>query len=266
MSFVQTPLNKSVCDYVNKVYKKVVKNNPHEREFQLAVKGLLNAIQPLFKEDTVYEQHNILERIVEPDRVITFKVPWVDDRGKIHVNRGYRVQFNQAIGPYKGGIRFHPSVNLSIMKSLAFQQMIKNALTGQAIGGAKGGADFDPKGKSEMEIMRFCQSYMTELAKYIGPDIDVPAGDIGVGAREIGYMFGKYKQMTGKYEQGVITGKGIEYGGSLGRTEATGYGAIYFVEEMLREKNLSLAGKSIIVSGSGNVAVHTMEKAVEKGA
>lgn len=266
MSFVQTPLNKSVCDYVNKVYKKVVKNNPHEREFQLAVKGLLNAIQPLFKEDTVYEQHNILERIVEPDRVITFKVPWVDDRGKIHVNRGYRVQFNQAIGPYKGGIRFHPSVNLSIMKSLAFQQTFKNALTGQAIGGAKGGADFDPKGKSSMEIMRFCQSYMTELSKYIGPDIDVPAGDIGVGAREIGYMFGKYKQLTGKYEPGVITGKGIEYGGSLGRTEATGYGAIYFVEEMLREKGLALEGKSIVVSGSGNVAIHTMEKAVDSGA
>ncbi|HLS20849.1 MAG TPA: NADP-specific glutamate dehydrogenase [Bacillota bacterium] len=266
MSFIRTKLNENTCDYVNKVFEKVQERNPYEKEFQLAVKSLFDAITPLFKNNSIYEQHNILERIVEPDRIISFKVPWVDDKGKIHVNRGYRVQFNQAIGPYKGGIRFHPSVNLSIMKSLAFQQTIKNALTGQAIGGAKGGADFDPKGKSPMEIMRFCQSYMTELAKYIGPDIDVPAGDIGVGAREIGYMFGKYKRMTGKYEPGVITGKGIEYGGSLGRTEATGYGAIYFVEEMLREKGLILAGKSIVVSGSGNVAIHTMEKAVEKGA
>ena len=266
MSFIKTRLNENTCDYVNKVFAKVKERNQDQREFQLAVKSLFDAITPLFKNNSCYEKHSILERIVEPDRIISFKVPWVDDQGKIHVNRGYRVQFNQAIGPYKGGIRFHPSVNLSIMKSLAFQQTIKNAITGQAIGGAKGGADFDPKGKSTMEIMRFCQSYMTELAKYIGPDVDVPAGDIGVGAREIGYMFGMYKRLTGTYEPGVITGKGIEYGGSLGRTEATGYGAIYFVEEMLREKNLSLAGKSIIVSGSGNVAVHTMEKAVEKGA
>lgn len=256
----------NVDKYMNEIYQTVKKRNPSQHEFHHAVKALLEAVTPLFEQNELYLEHNILERFIEPDRIITFKVPWVDDTGKIHVNRGYRVQYSQAIGPYKGGIRFHPSVNLSIMKSLAFQQTIKNALTGQAIGGAKGGADFDPKGKSAMEIMRFCQSYMNELAKYIGPNIDVPAGDIGVGAREIGYMFGKYKQLKGTYEPGVITGKGIEYGGSLGRTEATGYGAIYFVEEMLKSKGLTFEGQSIVVSGSGNVAVHTMEKAIEKGA
>lgn len=266
MNFVKTTTKTNVCDYMNKVYEKVIKNNPHEKEFQQSVKSLFEAIIPLFTKNSLYEQHNILERIVEPDRIITFKVPWVDDKGNIQVNRGYRVQFNQALGPYKGGIRFHPTVNISIMKSLAFQQTFKNALTGQAIGGAKGGSDFDPKGKSSMEIMRFCQSYMTELIKYIGPNVDVPAGDIGVGAKEIGYMYGTYKRLTGKHEPGVITGKGVEYGGSLGRTEATGYGAIYFVEEMLREKDLSLEGQTIVVSGSGNVAVHTMEKAAEQGA
>src|SRR5690625_3526972 len=266
MSFIRTKLNENTCDYVNKVFEKVQERNPYEKEFQLAVKSLFDAITPLFKNNSIYEQHNILERIVEPDRIISFKVPWVDDQGNVQVNRGFRIQFNSAIGPYKGGIRFHPSVNASIMKFLGLQQTIKNALTGQAIGGGKGGADFDPKGKSDIEIMRFCQSFMTELAEYIGPNLDVPAGDIGVGAREIGYMFGQYRRMNKTYDAGVITGKGILYGGSLGRTEATGYGAIYFVEQMLKENGLDLEGQTIVVSGSGNVAIHAMEKAIQKGA
>jgi len=263
---VTSNTNKKVCDYVNKVLSSVKEHHPHDREFHQAISLLFDALVPVLEQHPEYMEHNILERFVEPDRIITFKVPWTDDKGCVHVNRGYRVQFNNAIGPYKGGIRFHPSVNLSMMKSLAFQQTIKNALSGQAIGGAKGGADFDPKGKSDMEIMRFCQSFMTELAKYIGPDLDVPAGDIGVGAREIGYMFGQYKRLRGHYEADVLTGKGIEYGGSLGRKEATGYGAIYFIEEMLKHNNLSLEGKTIIASGSGNVSIHAMQKAVEKGA
>ena len=263
---IQPALKRKVCDYMNKVYMTMKQRNPHEHEFHQAVKILFDALVPVFEKTPVYLKHNILERIIEPERVITFQVPWVDDDGNVQVNRGYRVQFNNAVGPYKGGIRFDPSVNLSIMKSLAFQQTIKNSLSGQAIGGAKGGADFDPKGKSEMEIMRFCQSFMTELAEYIGPNLDVPAGDIGVGAREIGYMFGQYRRMNKTYDAGVITGKGIQYGGSLGRTEATGYGAIYFVEQMLKENGLDLEGQTIVVSGSGNVAIHAMEKAIQKGA
>src|SRR5690625_2517474 len=255
-----------IREYVDKVFKKVKHKDPHETEFHQAVKILFDSLIPVLVKNPTYIEKGILEQIVEPERLITFRVPWVDDEGKVQVNRGYRVQFNSAIGPYKGGLRFHPTVNASIIKFLGFQQTIKNALTGQPIGGGKGGADFDPKGKSDLEIMRFCQSYMTELAKYIGPDLDVPAGDIGVGAREIGYMFGQYKRLRGHYEADVLTGKGIEYGGSLGRKEATGYGAIYFIEEMLKHNNLSLEGKTIIASGSGNVSIHAMQKAVEKGA
>ena len=204
--------------------------------------------------------------MIEPERLITFRVPWVDDKGNVQVNRGFRVQFNSAIGPYKGGLRFHPSVNASIIKFLGFEQIFKNSLTGQPIGGGKGGSDFDPKGKSDLEIMRFCQSFMTELSRHIGPDIDVPAGDIGVGAREIGYMFGQYKKLKGAYEAGVLTGKGIGYGGSLGRKEATGYGLVYFVEEMLKGQGLSFQGSTVVVSGSGNVSIYAMEKAIQFGA
>src|SRR5699024_42137 len=211
-------------------------------------------------------KNGLLERMIEPERLITFQVPWIDDEGVVQVNRGFRVQFNGAIGPYKGGIRFHPSVNASIIKFLGFQQTIKNALTNQAMGGGKGGADFDPKGKSDLEIMRFCQSYMTELTKYIGPDIDVPAGDIGVGPREIGYMFGQYKRLRGQFEAGVFTGKPLDFGGSIGRTEATGYGAIYFVEQLLQDRGESLKGSKVIISGSGNVSIYAMEKAIKLGA
>jgi len=252
--------------YVQSVYEAVVKRNPHEKEFHQAVKEILDSLTPVFERHPKYRQHAILERIVEPERVIYFRVPWMDDNGKIHVNRGYRVQFNSALGPYKGGIRFHPSVNSSIIKFLGFEQVFKNSLTGQPIGGGKGGADFDPKGKSEAEIMRFTQSFMTELYKYIGPDEDVPAGDIGVGGREIGYMFGQYKRIKGGHEAGVLTGKGIIYGGSLTRTEATGYGCVYFVNEMLESKGLSFQDSTVIVSGSGNVSIYAMEKAMQLGA
>lgn len=255
-----------VREYMSNIYKTVVKRNPSEVEFHQAVKMLFDSLVKVFVKHPTYMEKGILERLVEPERFITFQVPWVDDEGKVQVNRGYRVQFNSAIGPYKGGIRFHPSVNASIIHFLGFQQTIKNALTGLAIGGGKGGADFDPKGKSDGEIMRFCQSFMTELANYIGPDIDVPAGDIGVGAREIGYMFGQYKRMRGAFEAGVLTGKGIDYGGSLGRTEATGFGAIYFVEELLRERGESMKGSTMIISGSGNVSIYAMEKAIKLGA
>lgn len=256
----------NVQEYINSVMETVKKRNPHEKEFHQSVKMFFDSIVPVLEQNPIYIEHNILERMAEPERVITFQVPWVDDNGRTHVNRGYRVQFNGTIGPYKGGIRFHPTVSASIIKFLGFIQTFKNSLTGQAIGGGKGGADFDPKGKSDTEIMRFCQSFMTELSRYIGPDTDVPAGDIGVGAREIGYMFGQYKKLRGAYEAGVLTGKGLNYGGSIGRTEATGYGTIYFVEEMLKELDMDMRDCTVIVSGSGNVAIYAMEKAIKLGA
>jgi len=252
--------------YVNEVYETVKKRNPYEYEFHQAVKEILDSLVPVFAKHPKYKQGGILERLVEPERVISFRVPWVDDQGKVQVNRGYRVQFNSAIGPYKGGIRFHPSVNASIIKFLGFEQTFKNSLTGQPIGGGKGGSDFNPKGKSDNEIMRFTQSFMTELYKYIGPDVDVPAGDIGVGGREIGYMFGQYKRIRGGNEAGVLTGKGLVYGGSLTRTEATGYGLVYFVNEMMEDAGLSFKGSSIIVSGSGNVSIYAIQKAQQFGA
>ncbi|MFD1849817.1 NADP-specific glutamate dehydrogenase [Oceanobacillus bengalensis] len=260
-----TPLQ-NAKDYVDRLIKYVEERNPNELEFQQAVKEVLHSLVPVLVKNPTYIKQAILDRIVEPERFISFRVPWVDDNGNVKVNRGYRVQFNSAIGPYKGGLRFHPSVNTSIVKFLGFEQIFKNSLTGQPIGGAKGGSDFDPKGKSDMEIMRFCQSFMTELSKHIGPDTDVPAGDIGVGAREIGYMFGQYKKLKGAYEAGILTGKGIGYGGSLGRKEATGYGLVYFVEEMLKDKDLSFSASTVVVSGSGNVSIYAMEKAMQLGA
>ena len=253
-------------NYVNDVFETVKKRNPGEAEFQQAVKEILDSLVPVFEQDPKYIDHSILERMIEPERIIQFRVPWTDDNGKVHVNRGFRVQFNSAIGPYKGGLRFHPSVNASIIKFLGFEQIFKNSLTGQPIGGGKGGADFDPKGKSDNEIMRFCQSFMSELSKYIGPDTDVPAGDIGVGAREIGFLFGQYKKMRGGYEAGVLTGKQVGFGGSLARTEATGFGTVYFAQEMLKGQNDSFDGKTVVVSGSGNVSIHAMQKATELGA
>ncbi len=252
--------------YVDKVIEEVVAKNPSEPEFHQAVKEVLESLRPVIekKEDT-YRKDALLERIVNPERQIKFRVPWVDDQGQVHVNTGYRVQFNSSIGPYKGGLRFHPSVNLSIIKFLGFEQSFKNSLTGLPIGGGKGGADFDPKGKSDREIMAFCQSFMTELYKYIGSDSDVPAGDIGVGAREIGYMYGQYKRITGRYE-GILTGKGLTYGGSLARTEATGYGLLYLTEELLKINHITLEGKTCAVSGSGNVAIYAIEKAQQLGA
>ncbi|KAB7665880.1 NADP-specific glutamate dehydrogenase [Bacillus sp. B1-b2] len=256
----------TVEDYMKHLFNSVQERNPHEGEFQQAVKEVLDSLVPVLEKNPKYIKHGVLERLLEPERMISFRVPWVDDSGKIQVNRGYRVQFNSAIGPYKGGLRFHASVNASIIKFLGFEQIFKNSLTGQPIGGGKGGSDFDPKGKSDLEIMRFCQSFMTELSKHIGPDIDVPAGDIGVGAREIGYMFGQYKRLKGAYEAGVLTGKGIGYGGSLGRKEATGYGLVYFVEEMLIAQGLSFKNSTVVVSGSGNVSIYAMEKAMQLGA
>lgn len=252
--------------YVNEVYDTVIKRNPHESEFHQAIKEILFSLVPVFAKHPKYMQAGILERIVEPERMITFRVPWVDDQGKVQVNRGFRVQFNSVLGPYKGGLRFHPSVNASIIKFLGFEQIFKNSLTGQPIGGGKGGSDFDPKGKSDGEIMRFTQSFMTELFKYIGPDTDVPAGDIGVGAREIGYMFGQYRRIRGGNEAGVLTGKGIGYGGSLTRTEATGYGTVYFVEEMLKSIGLSFEDSTVVISGSGNVSLYAIQKATQLGA
>ncbi|MBU9721442.1 MULTISPECIES: NADP-specific glutamate dehydrogenase [Bacillaceae] len=253
-------------EYVNQVYETVKQRNSHETEFLQAVKEVFDSLVPVLAKNPIYIKEAILERIVEPERLISFRVPWVDDQGNVKVNRGYRVQFNSAIGPYKGGLRFHPSVNASIIKFLGFEQIFKNSLTGQPIGGGKGGSDFDPKGKSDAEIMRFTQSFMTELSNYIGPDKDVPAGDIGVGAKEIGYMFGQYKRLRGAYEAGVLTGKGVGYGGSLARKEATGYGTVYFVDEMLKDQDLSLNGSTVVVSGSGNVSIYAMEKAMELGA
>ncbi len=252
--------------YIDEVLQKVIDQNPGQPEFHQAVKEVLESLRPAIeRNEAEYRRQALLERLVNPDRIITFRVTWVDDNGQVQVNTGYRVQFNNAIGPYKGGIRLHPSVNVSIMKFLSFEQTFKNSLTGLPIGGGKGGSDFDPKGKSDREIMAFCQSFMTELYKYIGADTDVPAGDIGVGAREIGYLFGQYKRIRGLYE-GVLTGKGLSYGGSLARKEATGYGLLYLTEEMLRCNGHELAGKTVAVSGAGNVATYAIQKTWALGA
>ncbi len=251
-------------EYIDRVMQTVIDRNPNEPEFHQAVREVLSSLKPVIEKHPEYEKNAILERIVEPDRLVTFKVPWVDDKGEYHVNRGFRVQFNNAIGPYKGGLRLHPSVYQGIIKFLGFEQCFKNSLTGLPIGGGKGGSDFDPKGKSDREIMAFCQSFMTELYRYIGADVDVPAGDIGVGAREIGYLYGQYKRITGLYE-GVLTGKGLTYGGSLARKEATGFGLAYFTREMLASKGESFKGKTVVVSGSGNVAIYANQKATQLG-
>ena len=253
--------------YIDEIFEKVVQQNPAQPEFHQAVQEVLESLAPVVeKNEALYRREALLERLVTPERVIMFRVPWVDDQGQAHINNGYRVQYNGSIGPYKGGLRFHPTVNLSVMKFLSFEQNFKNSLTGLPMGGAKGGSDFDPKGKSDREIMRFCQSFMTELYKYIGPDVDVPAGDIGVGGREIGYMYGQYRRIRGAYEGGVLTGKGLSYGGSLARTEATGYGLLYLTQEMLKCNGNDIAGKIIAVSGAGNVATYAIAKAWEMGA
>jgi len=251
--------------YTSRVLEGLKVRNAHEPEFIQAATEILNSISPVFDKHPEYEAAGLLERFVEPERVIMFRVPWIDDQGKPQVNRAYRVQYNSAIGPYKGGIRLHPSVNLGILKFLGMEQILKNSLTGLPIGGGKGGCDFDPKGKSDNEVMRFCQSFMTELFKYVGADTDVPAGDIGTGAREIGYMYGQYKRITGLYE-GVLTGKGLTYGGSLGRKQATGYGLCYFVKNMLEANGKTVEGQTVLVSGSGNVAIYAAEKITEMGA
>jgi glutamate dehydrogenase (NADP+) len=252
--------------YVDEIYERVVTKNPGEKEFHQAVKEVLDSLRLVIDaNEEEYRKISLLERLVEPERIISFRVPWVDDAGNVQVNKGYRVQFNSAIGPYKGGLRFHPSVNQSILKFLGFEQIFKNSLTGLPIGGGKGGSDFDPKGKSDREVMAFCQSFMTELSKYIGADQDVPAGDIGVGGREIGYLYGQYKRNTGLYE-GVLTGKGLTWGGSLVRTQATGYGLVYIVDEMLKPVGKSLKGQTVVISGSGNVAIYACEKAQQLGA
>lgn len=252
--------------YVDEVLEYVNKKDYNEKEFLQAVGEVLNSLRPVIDaNEEKFRKVALLERLIEPERILRFRVPWIDDKGQVHVNRGYRVQFNSAIGPYKGGLRLHPSVNLGIVKFLGFEQIFKNSLTGLPIGGGKGGSDFDPKGKSDREIMMFCQSFMTELCKVIGADTDVPAGDIGTGAREIGYMFGQYKRIQGTYE-GVLTGKGLSFGGSLARTEATGYGLLYFTEEMLKCNGIDIKGKTVCVSGSGNVAIYAVEKAEMLGA
>jgi glutamate dehydrogenase (NADP+) len=252
-------------EYVKIVLETVKKRNPGESEFHQAVTEVLESLVPVVDKHPEFEDAGLLERIVEPERQIIFRVPWQDDKGKMQVNRAFRVQFNSALGPYKGGIRFHPSVYIGIIKFLGFEQIFKNSLTGLMMGGAKGGSDFDPKGKSDSEVMRFCQSFISELFKHIGADTDVPAGDIGVGAREVGYMFGQWKRLTGLFN-GVLTGKGLDFGGSLSRTEATGYGCVYFCEEMLKDRGTSFEGKTVVISGSGNVAIYATEKAQELGA
>ena len=251
--------------YSDEIIEKVKAKNPNEPEFIQAVTEVMNSLRLVVDNDPKYQNEALLERIVEPERIIMFRVPWVDDEGKVQVNRGFRVQFNSAIGPYKGGLRFHPSVNLSIIKFLGFEQIFKNSLTGLPIGGGKGGSDFDPKGKSDREVMAFCQSFMTELCKHIGADTDVPAGDIGVGGREIGYMYGQYKRIR-NVSEGVLTGTGLTYGGSLARTEATGYGLVYLVEELLKCKGDTIEGKTVAVSGAGNVAIYAIQKAQQLGA
>src|SRR5512147_2655580 len=250
---------------VDKTMNNLEKKHSGEVEYLQAVREVLESIEEVYNENPQFDSANIIERIIEPDRALTFKVPWVDDEGNVKVNLGYRIQFNNAIGPYKGGLRFHPSVNLSILKFLGFEQIFKNSLTTLPMGGAKGGSDFDPKGKSDDEVMRFCQAFMRELFRHIGPDTDVPAGDIGVGGREIGYMYGYYKKLRNEHT-GVLTGKGLEWGGSLIRPEATGYGSVYFAAEMLGDKNETLKGKTALVSGSGNVAQYTVEKLLDLGA
>ena len=251
-------------EYLLGIYEGLVQRNPEQKEFLQAVEEVLESLEPVIAAHPEYEKAGLIERMVEPERVVMFRVPWVDDNGKVQVNRGYRVQFNSAIGPYKGGLRFHPSVNLSIIKFLGFEQVFKNSLTGLPMGGGKGGCDFDPHGKSDAEVMRFCQSFMTELYRHIGPDTDVPAGDIGVGGREIGYLFGEYKRITNSFV-GVLTGKGIPYGGSLARTEATGYGLCYFTDEMLKANGKSFQGAKVVISGSGNVAIYANQKATQLG-
>ena len=251
---------------LSSVFEELVARDPYQFEFHQAVYEVLMTLTPLVARKPDYQDLAIFERITEPERQVMFRVPWSDDQGQIHVNRGFRVQFNSALGPYKGGLRFHPSVNLSIIKFLGFEQIFKNSLTGLPMGGAKGGANFNPKGKSDAEIMRFCQSFMTELQRHIGPDTDVPAGDIGVGGREIGYLFGQYRRLRNSFDAGVLTGKGLTWGGSFARTEATGYGLVYFAEEMLRARGTSFDGKRVVVSGSGNVAIYATEKAQELGA
>jgi len=250
--------------YIESVLETVKKRNPGENEFHQAVEEVLTSLEPAIQKHPEFMEAGLLERIVEPERQIIFRVPWQDDKGKVHVNRGFRIQFNSAIGPYKGGIRLHPSVYIGIIKFLGFEQIFKNSLTGLMMGGAKGGSDFDPKGKSDSEVMRFCQSFMNELFRHIGADTDVPAGDIGTGAREVGFMFGQYKKLCNEFV-GVFTGKGLAYGGSLARTEATGYGCVYFTQEMLKAKGTSFDGKTVVVSGSGNVAIYAHEKATELG-
>ena len=253
-------------EYCKRVYEQILARDPDQKEFHQAVYEVLEGLEPMVERRPELEKNGILERFVEPERVVTFRVPWTDDAGQVHVNRGYRVQFNSAIGPYKGGLRFHPTVNLSILKFLGFEQILKNSLTGLPIGGGKGGSDFDPKGKSDAEVMRFCQSFMSELYRHIGQFTDVPAGDIGVGAREIGYLFGQYKRLKNASEAAVLTGKGLTFGGSLTRTEATGYGLCYFTEEALNcMKNDSFKGKTVVISGSGNVAIYATEKATQLG-
>ena len=254
-----------MSDYAQRVLDGLKARNAHEKEFIQAATEILTTLKPVIDKHPEYEKAGLLERYVEPERVILFRVPWVDDQGNVQVNRGYRVQFNSAIGPYRGGLRLHPSVNLSIIKFLGLEQILKNSLTGLPIGGGKGGSDFDPKGKSDNEVMHFCQSFMTELYRHIGKDVDVPAGDIGVGAREIGYLYGQYKRITGLYE-GVLTGKGLTYGGSLARKEATGFGLCYLTQEMLRCNGKDVAGKTVVISGSGNVAIYAAQKITEMGA
>ena len=259
-------MEKNVKQIVEQVIKDVEVKNPGQSEFHQTIEEVLTSLIPVLEKNPAYVDAKILDRLVEPERQIMFRVPWIDDKGEIQINRGFRVQFNSAIGPYKGGLRFHPSVNLSIIKFLGFEQIFKNSLTGLPIGGGKGGSDFDPKGKSDREIMRFCQSFMTELYRHIGPDTDVPAGYIGVGGREIGYLYGQYKRIRNANNQGVLTGKGLTFGGSLARTEATGYGLVYFVEEMLKEAGKTIKGKRVVVSGSGNVAIYAVQKAQSLGA
>ncbi len=253
-----------MSSYVQRVIQKVVERNPNEPEFHQAIKEVLESLEPALQRHPEFEQAGILERLTEPERQVIFRVPWVDDQGKVQVNRGMRIQFNSAIGPYKGGLRLHPTVYPGIIKFLGFEQIFKNSLTGLPIGGGKGGSDFDPKGKSDLEVMRFCQSFMTELYRHVSADMDVPAGDIGVGGREIGFLFGQYKRITALHE-GVLTGKGLVYGGSLVRTEATGYGLVYLVDEMIRDKGKSFAGATVVISGSGNVAIYATEKVQQLG-
>lgn len=251
--------------YIERVLEEIKQKDKDQPEFNQALEEVLKSVEVIFKKHPEYEKMAILERLVEPERIIQFKVPWVDDKGITHVNRGFRVQYNSALGPYKGGLRFHPTVNLSVLKFLGFEQIFKNSLTTLPIGGGKGGSDFDPKGKSDSEVMRFCQSFMMELYRHIGPDVDVPAGDMGVGGREIGYLYGQYRRIRGISERGVLTGKGIGYGGSLARKEATGYGLVYFLLEMLKANNIEPAGLNAVVSGSGNVAIYAVEKAMQHG-